>query len=87
MILRDRGEYSPSDAARELLRDAEVLRRHALHVSSLESRVAAFERRYGIASAEIHRAIDAGTLQESEDVCAWIMDHELLEHVREAAKA
>lgn len=82
MILKDRGEFSPSDAARELLRDADALRRHARCVGDLESRVAAFERRFELSSSKIHEAIDSGTLRESPDVCTWIMDHDLLERVR-----
>lgn len=87
MILKDRGEFTASDAAQELLRDAEALGRRARVVDDLESRVAAAEQRYQIASSDIHAAIDAGTLNESVDVCTWIMDYEILEHVRSTARS
>lgn len=86
MILKGRGECTPSDAARELLRDAEALRRHARSMHDLEQRVAAFEQRFDMPSSKIHEAIESGALRESADVCTWIMDYELLEHVRSAPR-
>jgi hypothetical protein len=86
MILKGRGEFTPSEAAKELLRDADALKRHARTVGDLEARVAAFEQRFELSSSDIHEAIDAGTLHESADVCTWIFDNELLQHVRATSK-
>lgn len=44
----------------------------------LRARIAERERRYGIASCRVHDAIDAGEIEEREDVCDWIMDCDLL---------
>lgn len=68
--------------ASDLLRRANIIRQHHEHVEALESRIAEFERRYGVPSSRIHQAIDSGELYESLEVCDWIMDVELLQRAR-----
>jgi hypothetical protein len=46
-------------------------------------RVRQFEATYGIASGDIHSAIERGSLQETQEVGRWIMDYELLRRVQE----
>jgi hypothetical protein len=82
MILIDRSRQSPDDMARELLQEAEILRRHAEDIAALRARIAAYERQFGLPSSKIHAAINAGSLQETREVCDWIMDYELLERVQ-----
>ncbi len=82
MILRDHGQMEPEQLAQELLRQSDVLRRHSVHIATLEARVAASERHYNLPSDQIHAAIDAGTLEETAEVCNWIIDHDLLERSR-----
>lgn len=50
---------------------------------SIERRIREYEDRYGIATDEVHAAIDAGRLDETLEVCNWIMDAKLLRHVRQ----
>lgn len=85
MILRDHGQMEPEQLARELLCQSDVLRRHAAQIATLEARVALAECRYNLSSDQIHAAIDAGTLEETPDVCNWIIDHDLLERSRSNA--
>ena len=40
-----------------------------------------YERIYNVPSEDIHRAIDAGELVETLDVCRWIFLHNLLSRV------
>ncbi|MBL8127103.1 MAG: hypothetical protein JNM64_05675 [Chloroflexia bacterium] len=47
-------------------------------VARLRSRVQAYERQFNIRSGDIHRAIDAGELRETSDICRWIMDYDVL---------
>lgn len=47
--------------------------RDAAHRRELGERVAAYERRFGFPSAEIHQRIDDGSLHEDFDVCDWLM--------------
>lgn len=50
----------------------------------LSARVRQCEVRYDLPSSEIHRAIDAGELEETYEVCRWIMDYQLLVRAGEA---
>jgi hypothetical protein len=40
-----------------------------------------FEAKYGIASRDVHDAIDNGQLSETHEVVRWIMDYELLREI------
>jgi hypothetical protein len=82
MILRDHGQMEPAQLAEELLRQSDVLRRHSAHIATLEARVAEAESRYNISSDQIHAAIDDGTLEETAEVCNWIIDYDLLKRSR-----
>lgn len=46
--------------------------------AELKSRIKQYEEKYKIKSRSIHAAIDRGELKETQDVCRWIMDYELL---------
>ncbi len=50
----------------------------AARFEQLRNRVAAYEREFGLPSADIHGAIDRGDLVETWEVCKWIMDYESL---------
>lgn len=47
-------------------------------VPDLASRVAAYEVRHGMPSSEVGPAIDRGELEETLDVCQWLLDYDLL---------
>jgi hypothetical protein len=61
-----------------LLADQLAVRRYVEFVRTLQVRVKAYEEQFGIASTEIHAAIDDGRLQETFDVTNWIIDFEML---------
>jgi hypothetical protein len=50
-------------------------------IDETRQRVKHYEDLYGIASQNIHRAIDAGELAETLEVCQWIFDYNLLRRV------
>lgn len=56
--------------------DPELVRRHR---EELEERVRGYERKYGMTAAEAHAAIDRRELQETLDVCNWLMAAHRLE--------
>jgi len=76
--LKGQGEMDTRSLAAELIRRRAILLEHAQTVERLRERVAGFERRYGIPSNEIHAAIEQGRLDETEEVCDWILDYELV---------
>jgi hypothetical protein len=48
--------------------------RHAKYMTELRSRVLAYEAQFGIQSSDVHDAIEDGRLQETLNVCEWLMD-------------
>lgn len=48
----------------------------------LATRIADYERRYGVPSDAVHAAIDRGELVETHEVCEWLMDVDLLQRMR-----
>lgn len=47
----------------------------------LESRVDACERRYGMPSNAVAAAINAGRLDEQDEVCQWLLDFKMLQRL------
>lgn len=82
MILKDREPMTPNAMASDLIRQMDVLREHKRSVIALELRIAGLEQRYAISTSQVHAAIEAGTLQETIEVCDWIIDSEILERSR-----
>ena len=50
--------------------------------SELTARVKGYETRYGIPSRSIHAAINRGQLKETQEVCRWIIDYDLLKRTK-----
>jgi hypothetical protein len=69
---------TPAELAEQLLGDAMVIGRFVESTRELQVNIRAYEERFGISSEDIHAAIEDGRLVETEDVCDWIMDYELL---------
>ncbi len=65
----------------ELEREREVLERHYRRLADLRANIAACEEKYGITSDQIHDAIENRELQETLEVCRWIMDYERLKRI------
>jgi hypothetical protein len=57
------------------------------HVDLIERKRAAIremEEKYGIASADVHSAIDDGRIEETYEVTMWLMDIHLLARIENA---
>lgn len=85
MLLMEQRAGEPDRLARDLLREQALLIERHQRISALQTRIAEYERRFGIASSHVHDAIDEGTLAESADVCDWLMDYEMLQRVMSVA--
>ncbi len=73
---------TPEQRWEELERERDILERHYQWRADLGNRIKELEARYGITSDQIHDAIDNGQLDETLEVCDWIMDYDILQHVR-----
>jgi hypothetical protein len=62
-----------------LLAEQAVIKSYVEELAALRSRVLAYEEQFGIPSSEVHEAIEDGRLQETLEVCDWIMDIEILQ--------
>lgn len=76
---QDSAEFLIAKIEAQLLDHEEQLR----NVERLRERVRKYEQQFGIASADIHRAIDEGRLRETQDVCDWIIDYDSLVRIGE----
>ena len=56
--------------------DPEQIRRDE---EDLKERLRGYEQKYGMRSADVHAAIDRKELQETLEVCDWLMDYHDLE--------
>jgi len=77
MILKDHGPLDAKNLAAELLRQRAVLQQHRETITTMVSRVADYETQFAMPSAQVHRAIESGDLQETAEVCDWIITDEL----------
>lgn len=55
--------------------------RAALLVAELRRQVANYEARYGRLATEAHAAIDRGELEETVDVCRWLIADDQLKRI------
>ena len=78
------GQISPSELPTKILEERMILRRHREERAALRLRIAANEARFGIASSELHQAIDDGRIVETSEVCDWLIDIELLTRIENA---
>lgn len=85
MAVNERGRVTPTMRANELLRQRAVLARADQRRAELAARVEGYERRYGIKSHAVHAAIDRGELKETQEVCRWIIDYDLLRRTKDCS--
>lgn len=50
----------------------------------IKFRISTYERVYGMLSQEMMSKVESGELQETDDICLWRMDLDLLQHVTSA---
>lgn len=79
MTIREYKPINSHELASDLARQMETIKQRRIHLVEVEARIQAFERRYGVASSDLHAAIESGELQETAEVCEWIIDYELLQ--------
>lgn len=79
MAMRNVNPAGITELANNLIRQRTFLREYDERRSGLQARVTDRERQYAIKSEHVHDAIRSGRLKESQEVCDWIMDYELLQ--------
>jgi hypothetical protein len=72
------GSLTASELADELLRQRDALRAVKQRQAELRDRVRAYEVEFGVASSELHAAIDRGELRETEAVADWLIAYDTL---------
>ncbi len=83
MAVKERGRVTPTMLANELLRQRAALVKSDQRRAELAARVEGYEQRYGIKSRALHAAIDRGELKETQEVCRWIIDYDLLRRTKD----
>ena len=78
------GSHSPTDIAASIVQERTIIQQHYEMIRSLRARIAENEQRFGIVSSEVHRAIDDGRLLETQAVCNWLIDIDLLDRIEHA---
>lgn len=79
MVLTNPTTPSAKAVADQLLAECDTPERHAEYMNELRNRVLAYEAQFGIQSCDVHDAIEDGRLQETLEVCEWLMDIYILE--------
>jgi hypothetical protein len=79
MVALDHKTLTPHGLAKQLLAEQAVIERYLESVSELKAQVLAYEQQFGIPSSEVHEAIDDGRLDETLEVCNWLIDIDMLE--------
>lgn len=82
MAIQKAEQLTAEQHAEALLRQRAVLVGSVQRRAELEDRVKHFERQYGVPSSAVHAAIERGELKETQEVCRWILDYDLLERIR-----
>ncbi|MGH2614135.1 MAG: hypothetical protein ACRDJC_02750 [Thermomicrobiales bacterium] len=78
MALVSSGRTRTAQELMELIEGRNIEEDHDDMLSELRQSVKRYEERYGMASACIHDAIEAGELVEDQDVGHWIFQFDLL---------
>lgn len=78
MVLTNPNTLMSKARADQVLAEQAVIKQYVQEMAALRRRVRAYEEQFGIPSDEVHEAIEDGRLQETLEVCDWIMDIELL---------
>lgn len=71
-----RGHLSPSELASELLHERDVITRYIENAQELVDTIKAFERQYEMSSEVMMQRLDAGDLDETNDIVDWVMIYE-----------
>ena len=82
MVALNQTTLTPKQLADQLMAEMAVIEKYHESVRVLEAQVLAYEQKYGIPSADVHDAIDDGRLVETEEVCDWLLDFEMLARVK-----
>jgi hypothetical protein len=69
----ERSQPTPDEVAKQILGERDVIKKHFENMVEMKARIARYESKFGIASDQVHHAIDRGELTETDEVCDWIL--------------
>jgi hypothetical protein len=77
----------PADAKRVRMSElvAETQRRPNGELTELDRKLAAYEKTYGVSSAEMVERVASGKQRETWDICQWLMTYHLRRDLGEVA--
>ena len=81
MLMTGHRAMEPDQLAAEPSRERDGLIERQSESVALQARVVAYEQRFGMSSDQVHAAIDRGALEDTPEVCEWIIDYELLQRL------
>lgn len=76
-----------SRASAELEMARAVRSRPNGEIKDLDAIVRGFEQKYGFDSETMKRRLDGGSLRETTDICEWLLNLKLREHVLARARS
>ncbi len=71
--------------AEKLLHERDTIADFVAILERLQVAIQNQEERYGIPSEDLSEAIENGRIEETEDVCDWLIDFELLQRAKVVA--
>lgn len=71
----------PIERARALIEQQSTLTNARIHRQELQDRIREFEVRYRLRSEDVPAAIGRGELDETLEVCDWMIDFDLLQRL------
>ena len=80
------GSQAPSRIADSIIQERTIIQQHYEMIRSLRMRISANEQHFGIKSSDVHQAIDDGRLQETQSVCNWLIEIDLLDRIENAER-
>ena len=51
------------------------------NIRRIKRTIGLYERIYGMTAAEMHEKLETGEVKETYDICAWLQEVSLLEHI------
>ncbi len=82
LLTRKRVAGAHDRRVRELIAERHDTAQMRRNREELVDRVAGYEVKYNLRSDEVHAAIDSGQLRETQEICSWLIAHEVLERTK-----
>ena len=75
---------SALEQATEIKQKQQIIKEYICTVQQLADRIALGEQQFGVPYTEAHQAIDDGRIEETVEVCSWLIDIDRFERLERA---